>query len=150
MTLTGDIAALSNLTFRAYFSGDSMTLTGDIAALSNLTSQAYFIGNSMTLTGDIAALSNLTSQAYFSGSSMTLSYTSTTWATIPSSSVYLELATGYLATSAEVDSLLIDLNATGATGTATIDLRYNNAPRTTASDAAVSALTSRGYTVLTN
>lgn len=122
----------------------------DISSLSNVTYYVFFNGSSMTLTGDISALSNVTYLVYFSGNSMTLTYTTTTWVTIPSNSVLLSLATGYLATSAEVDNLLIDLNATGASGTGTIDLRYNNAAPTATSAEAITALQSRGWTVLTN
>ena len=146
------IKAVNGLSDIIFFRSTVGVWNFDIALLNQLPNlnEVLFAGSSMTLTGDISALSSLTFEVFLAGNSMTLNYTPTTWTTIPSNSLLLNLATGFLATSAEVDNLLIDLNATGESGSATIDLRYDNAPRTASSDAAVTALASRGYTVLTN
>ena len=53
-------------------------------------------------------------------------------------------------TSTELDDFLIGWATTAGSGTKTIDLRGDNAARTSASDAAVSTLTGLGKTILTN
>ncbi len=58
--------------------------------------------------------------------------------------------TGYGYTTAQIDSFLINYDAVAGTGSKTIDLRGANQPRSSASDAAVSSLISKGRTILTN
>lgn len=66
--------------------------------------------------------------------------------------VYHHPASGFGLTSDMVDNLLIDLDSstTSWTGSKQIDLAGNNAPRTSASDAAVTSLQNKGVTVITN
>lgn len=86
---------------------------------------------------------------YVEGNGVNATYTTTTWAQIPLSSFRIRPATGHL-TQTEVDQLLIDLAATGDAGSATIDLRGNNAAPSAASATAITTLQSLGHTVLTN
>lgn len=129
------------------------TTNGDIAfnldCLPNATYVA--ISGSNTVSGDLSGIPNATTVSIY-GSNTVSDYTAgVIW---PSSMrrVYIAQAAGSGFSSSEVDSLLIDLAASVTTWTSekSIYLAGNNASRTSASDAAVATLISRGVTVTTN
>ena len=63
--VTGDISALSGLTALTYINFDSVPLTGDISVLSGLTALTYIRLNGTQVTGDISALDKLTKLTTF-------------------------------------------------------------------------------------
>lgn len=146
MTLTGDVGDIK-ATNEARFQGNSMTLTGDVGTIK-ADSSAWFRGDLMTLTGDVGDI-KATNYAHFYGDSMELTYTTTTWTTIPTNTFLLNLATGHLTTS-ELSQMLVDMDASGITGTATLDFRHNNGAPNAAGITAANNLLAKGYTVLTN
>lgn len=87
-------------------------------------------------------------------SNIGITYTYPTVFNNPQNYHYLRPKSGGGLTSDMVDNYLIDLSAKTwaafSTSTLLIDLRGNNAARTSASNAAVSTLVSKGVTVLTN
>ena len=148
-TVSGDITNLS--TSLTYFScSGSNTVSGDIANLP--TSLTLFnCHGSNTVSGDIANLP--TSLTYFSchGSNTVSDYTTPhTWTTKPAAFILVPVGAGGLSTT-EIDNLLIDFDAdlTWASGNV-ITLTGTNAARSSASDAAVTNMTTEGATVTTN
>ena len=145
----GDIFAFRNIEY-LYLSGNLISIYGNISNLYNTNSVCILKGNKLALVGDISFVKNNSIQIILDGDLMELTYSASTFNTIPSDRIRLQLATSFLATSAEVDQLLIDLEAVGSTGTSVIDLVYNNAVATSNSSAARNALTNRGYDVRVN
>ncbi|MGK9476947.1 hypothetical protein ACSSV9_09015, partial [Melioribacter sp. OK-6-Me] len=128
----------------------SNTLTGNIADLpAGLT--LLNIGGYNTLTGNIADAPAVVTYLSISGRNTLADYTAgRIWAN-NFRHLYLRPAAGYGLSSTEVDNLLIDLaNVNTFTNEKQIDIAGNNAPRTSASGAAVSTLISKGVTVITN
>lgn len=125
----------------------NLNVFNDFDAFDSLTVNDS--NDTMTISGDLSDVSNVSYYLYIGGNQITITYTTTTWEQIPSSLLYLRLATGHL-TQAEVDQLLNDLAATGDAGSTTIDLRGNNAAPSSASASAITTLQTNGHTVLTN
>lgn len=148
IAITGDLSDLSNVTRWLALYGDLMTIKGDLSDV-NVYYYLYLFGNSMDITGDLSYMSSLSNYLFLSGNGFNITYTTTTWSSIPSNTIYLRLGTGRL-TQPEIDQLLIDLNASGISGTTTIDLQGNNAAPSAAADIAIRELTEKGHTVLTN
>lgn len=145
-TTTGQPGTLPpNLEFLGL--GGYTTFTGNVAdfPVSLVHIQVY---GSNTLYGDVANFSNNVNYILVAGNNEISSYSGKTWMT--------NISTFYLTglcslNSAEVDNLLIDLDTDLSFSSGnTIRLQGNCAPRTAASDAAVSDLTSQGVTVTTN
>jgi hypothetical protein len=103
------------------------------------------------VTGDMAAIGDVCKYVAFNRNAAKATYSTTVW---PSTMdrVYYTPTSGNGLTSAEVDQFLIDLAAycTTWTGYKAVYLAGNNAPRTSASAAAVATLLARGVAVTTN
>lgn len=103
--------------------------------------------NNNTLSGDVADLPSGLTFTYLTGQN-TVIYSGKTWSNNQQRHYYR----GTLFTSQMVDSYLNDLsNVNNWTGLKSVDLRTSPlVPRTSASDAAVAILQSKGVTVLTH
>jgi len=170
-TLSGSVAALTGLTYVEIYG--SNTVSGSVAALTSLSTLA--VTGSNTLSGSITALTSLTvllvqGNNTISGdlnpivSDLTtctlnpcamVDYTS--GATWHNATITINPADGYGYSSAEIDSMLIDMAASNTMSGRTITLQGSSAARTAASDAAVTKLTTTdsgythvGCTVITN
>ncbi len=126
-------------------------LQGDLSLLKNLKNLTMFRVFQSSLAGDLNVIANLPTSCnyvYAYGMKGDVYYTSATlkaWTNID-----IRMQDNGL-TSAEVDQILIDLAAASvASSTSSIRLDGTNAARTTASDAAVTTLTSNGWTVTVN
>ena len=149
-TFTGSIDNLpSGLTF-LYFRALGTNLTGSIDNLpSNLTYLHLSILGT-NLTGSIRTLANINNYLYIleCGNSINIKNTPMpAWANV---NIALTPQSGYGYTTTQVDNFLIGYSATAGTGSATIDLRGANQPRSAASDSAVAILVSKNKTILTN
>ncbi len=146
----GQIADLINLTTLQLRGNNE--LQGDISLIKNMVKLTSCQLYQSALKGDLSVLANLPANAlyiYAYGlTGGTITYTSTTlksW-----NNTILRLQDNNL-TASEVDQILIDLAAASVSGsTSQVRLDGSNAARTSASDAAVSTLTSNGWTVTTN
>ena len=164
--VTGDISALKNLTALVNIDLSSTQVTGDISALRNLTELTNIV--LLNITGDIANLGNmskLTAARLFnstlSGDLATLppnitfltllgqKNTTFSWGSRPSSSKIVAFEGGF--TLNNVDKMLQDqaqcqsaITSSSSTWKKTISCVGT---RTSASDAAVQILQSKGYTI---
>jgi hypothetical protein len=118
-------------------------ITGDIAGMPNATAMTQLIlsGNNNTFTGDVGDFQSVNCPyIYIKGN-----FADYTTRTYPSTMqrIRYDPFSGYGLSSSEVDQVLIDLarDATTWTGDKSIWLAGYNAPRTSASDAAVNTLT---------
>jgi hypothetical protein len=121
------------------------TLTGNIANLSLKLNGVTITGNN-TIYGDLASIKRM-SVIRIAGYA-TCHYTSTAWSSPMYEMSYTPKTTGL--TELEVDQLIIDLSVPDWDAFRKIDLRGANAPRTSASDAAILVLQSKSVTILTN
>ncbi len=141
-SVSGDISALSGLTLLTHVYIYSTSISGDIASLSGLTLLRYLFCNETSISGDIASLSGLTLlNDLFLHSTDIDTYTSTALPAWPGCNIQIE---NLGLSSTEIDNFLIDLaDGVGANG----DLTYvaGNDARTSASDAAVTALSAAGW-----
>lgn len=131
------------------FLGDYNTLSGNVSGLPRGLTYLYVFGSN-TLSGDVSGLpSGLTYLNVF-GSNTISAYTSRPWPTSMRRVQIITVSPGGLPATA-VDQLLIDLAAYATTWTneKNIALQGASAPRTSASNAAVATLQSRGVTVTT-
>lgn len=144
-TIGGSVAGLPPGLATFYALG-SNTVTGSIASLpAGMTT--LFVTGANTISGSTAALPAGMAIFGVQGAN-TVTGSATPWRTASMSNVVL---TGGALSSAGVDNLLIALaNVVSWTGIKNIDLRGNNAGRTSASNAAVATMTGLGATVLTN
>ena len=151
MTVTGDLSSVHTSLYQVYLIGSLMTLTGNLSHFESFSNIGflYLIGSSMTVSGDLNSLKDVSFEININSSSLNLTYTPTTWSSIPNTNLVVRASSGQL-TSTEVDNLLIDLDNSGDTGTANIDLRGNSGAPTVASASAITSLQSKGYNVLTN
>ena len=161
--ISGDIAALKNLTALTYLSMSSTQVSGDIAALKNLTALSTIDMSSTQVRGDIAALKNLTKLASIEFKNVTgltgdigtlpdgiLFFPNNegnfTWTT--SSRTYILATEGIKCD--RIDDMLNDM-ATKTAKFAGDEAWYKTisliGTRTSASDAAVQTLQTKGYTV---
>lgn len=165
--VTGSIDSLKNLTKLAILNLDNDTqITGDISNLKNLTNLTSLYFNNTKVTGDISNLKNLTkvkdmrfANCILTGDLATLptdcKYISAsgnsvfTWSTRPSSSKIIAMAGSFKVIN--LDKMLQDLAQCeiGFTESSSIGDKaiFVKGTRTSASDAAVSTLQSKGYTV---
>ncbi len=168
-TVTGDIADLPNIRLTYCTITGNNTLFGDVANLPAISNMTLIITGANTISGniqDIPAIGRCTiawdntiagdvagiqCQDIWLNDCRVNDYTGKVW---PSAWKVISIpsAIGYGLTTSEVDQLLIDLAnyVTTWSGSKRIDLRGGHAARSTASDAAVATLQSRGVTVNTN
>ena len=166
MTLTGDISALQNLTELTNISLYSTQVTGDISALQNLTALTTIRLYSTEVTGSLDSLANLPSGLIFDMGNVTLTgdyfkflnehtnsdvvcsgnfnYTTKSW----SEKSYRRIG-GDDFTCNNLDNFLNDfqvvsVSSTNSSVSPSITMKGT---RTSASDTAVSALQSTGFTV---
>ena len=147
---SGSLADLpTGLTSLNWSSMSGLTVTGSLADLpTGLASLNWSSMSGLTVTGTIDEFpvsinSTLTVQSCVNTN---IGYTG---GTIPAwGGVTITFQNAW--TSTELDDFLIGWATTAGSGTKTIDLRGDNAARTSASDAAVSTLTGLGKTILTN
>ena len=150
LTVTGSLADLpTGLASLNWSSMSGLTVTGSLADLpTGLASLNWSSMSGLTVTGTIDEFpvsinSTLTVQSCVNTN---IGYTG---GTIPAwGGVTITFQNAW--TSTELDDFLIGWATTAGSGTKTIDLRGDNAARTSASDAAVSTLTGLGKTILTN
>jgi len=147
-TISGALSDLpSDLTY--FHCAGSNTISG---ALSDLPSRlTYFIcTGSNTISGALSDLPSRLTYFHCAGSNTISDYTAPhTWS---NSINYIKLiqAVGNGLDETEVDNLLIDLaSATWAGGSRRVELPTPNAPRSSASDAAVATLLGKSVTVVT-
>ena len=166
MRLTGDISALQNLTALTTIYLNSTQVTGDISALQNLTALTNVALYGTQVTGSLDSLANLPSGLTFDMGNITLSgdyfkflnertnsdvvcsgnfnYTTKSW----SGKSYRRIG-GDDFTCNNLDNFLNDVQVVSVSSTNSAvspSIRMKGA-RTSASDAAVSALQSKGFTV---
>ena len=146
----GDIANLSGLTSLVYLYLSSTSVSGDIANLSALTSLTSLSLSTTSITGDIANLSGLTSLTYlylYSNVGRNLHYTTTALPAWPNADIRI-YSVGLDST--EVDAFLNDFDddLTGAANK--LYMKGDNANRTAASDAAVTAIIADGWDLQVN
>jgi hypothetical protein len=150
-SVSGDISAVSGLTSLTALSLGATSVSGDISAVSGLTSLTVLSLTSTSVSGDISAVSGLTSLTTLSlhtNTGRNLTYTSggslPAWAgaDIRISSIGLD--------SSEVDAWLNDFDddLTGADGA--LNIAGDNAARTSASDAAKTAINADGWALTVN
>ena len=147
-TISGDLSDLpSELTY--FRCTGSNTVSGDLSDLPSELTTFYCTGSN-TVSGDLSDLPSELTYFICTGSNTVSDYTAPhTWS---NSINYIKLtqAAGNGFTSTEVDNLLIDLaNATWAGGSRRVELPAPNAPRSSASDAAVATLLGKSVTVVT-
>ena len=147
-TIAGNLSSLpAGLTY--FYVAGSNTITGNLSSLPALLT-SFSCRGSNTITGNLSSLP--AGVTYFAciGSNTIGDYSGKIWA-YNQRRVYLAPATGGGLSSAEIDQLLINLATAGGTWSVEkqVYLRGTNAARTTASDAAVATLVSKGVTVTT-
>ena len=124
------------------FNGDIQTLTSEL----NL----FVCGGRNTLIGDLAVFADSVSYLKILGDNTISEYSGCTWTHNFTKFQIEPVAPGGLS-SAEIDQLLIDLdNDLDWSGGGIIYLTGTNAPRTSASDDAVSNIEAEGGTIFTN
>ncbi len=154
--ISGDINNLPSDSAIATILLDHTTLTGDIANFPD-TLGYISISGANTLYGDLADVPSSMYRFNLLGNNTVSDYTppsgGKTWMNLATTNkdFNFQPASGGGLSSTEVDDLIIDLDAS-ASGTYTriIYITGNNDPRTSASDAAVASLLSKGITVVTN
>jgi Leucine-rich repeat (LRR) protein len=165
--LYGDISSLKDLTALTSFRMLNTQVSGDIASLGTLTNLTYFeLSSTDKIVGDISSLKTLSklesfklkgnniygdlatipAQCKFASFSANAKFT---WGTRPSSSKILAIENAPIISN--IDKMLQD-QAACQTGITSSDITYYKAitatgTRTSASDAAVQTLQSKGYTV---
>jgi len=146
--VTGDIQNLPTGAQRYRFANTNVT--GDVANLPANAERYNFSNNSHT--GDFQFLHDLTNDvrsfSFFRFANAGINnYTSGSFTTDYSGTEIIMQDNSL--SSSEVDNFLIDLEASGASS-ATLNIAGTNAARTSSSDATVSALQSRGWSITVN
>ena len=144
--ITGDVKALNKLTSATTIYIHSTSISGDISEISNLTQINNLYLDNTNVSGDVGDLATLVNLSFLRLNVTSVVYTSTTLPAWSDADIRLQ-DNGW--TSTEVDNFLIDLAAAGGTN-GNLNIAGTNAARTTASDAAVSTLTTNGWTVTVN
>jgi len=145
-SVTGDISSVSNLTSLTYLSLSNTSVTGDISSVSNLTNLTFLSLYSTSVTGDISSLNTLTNLTELDLFNSSVTYTTTiipdSWQVIYVYDLNWDSAT--------VDQFIIDLDTPGRVADGVLNIAGNNAPRTSASDTALSNLLANGWEVTVN
>ena len=160
--LSGDISALQNLTALTYINLDSTQLSGDISALQNLTALTYIQLNDTQLSGDISVLDKLTKLTTFNcynGGDFTGDFfgklASKDWTLFQCNGNFTYTTKNYNGRTYKsvgsnrcncdnLDAFLNDFQTVNSTTNGELIM---TGTRTSASDAAVSALQGKGFTV---
>ena len=147
-TITGNLSSLpTDLTY--FQCSGSNTITGNLSSLPAVLT--YFVCSGYnTITGNLSSLPAVMSSFNCTGYNTVADYSGKTWANNQRRVYHVPISGGGLS-SAEVDQLLIDLASAGGTWSTEkqVYLKGTNAARTSASDAAVATLVSKGVTVTT-
>ena len=147
-TFSGNVINFSRNLQRCGITG-STSITGIWNDVPEPIESFYLTGNN-TLSGDIGENGTKLTALSIKGYNTISDYTSKTWTTNISVFKFIPVSPGGLS-SAEIDQLLIDLdNDLDWSGGGTITLTGTNAPRTSASDDAVSNIEAEGGTVICN
>ena len=136
----------STLTSLTYLSLSNTSVTGDISSVSNLTNLTFLSLYSTSVTGDISSLNTLTNLTELDLFNSSVTYTTTiipdSWQVIYVYDLNWDSAT--------VDQFIIDLDTPGRVADGVLNIAGNNAPRTSASDTALSNLLANGWEVTVN
>ena len=149
--LTGNLSSLRPGMTLFICTGSNNTITGNLSSVPSTIQYLYVTGNN-TITGDLASLQANIFAVLFGSTTRVSDYTSgKNWSDTLNSFAF-NGATGYGLSTSEVDNLIIDLDATSPwSGSGkTLTLQGSHAARTSASNAAVASLQSKGVTVTTN
>ena len=151
MKLSGTTYQWTSATY-IYFQGSSITLSGTTYPWTSAT-QIIFSGNSMTLTADLSTSCLTTGNLYLAliGTGIAVTYTTTrSWPTTMRG-IYLRPSSGSMVT-ADVDRLFIDVDVTCTTAVneKIFDARGYCGAVTSASSAARTSLSSKGFAVSYN
>ena len=146
-SVAGDISSVPNKTSFTYLNLSDTSCAGNISSLSTFSSVSSLFLQRSSVSGDLQSIGGLSTAAsiYLYDTSVS-SYTSTTLSAWSGSTVRIENL-GLTAT--DVDNFIIDLNTAGGSN-GTLNIAGTNAARTTASDAAYTALIGRGWTITVN
>ena len=148
---TFPIKIYGDFRFLTRFEIKTVNIDGTIERIAALSGLTYLnCTGSNTISGDIASLPSGLTYLNCTGSNTISDYTGKTWTTKPATFVLIPVGAGGLS-EAEVDQLLIDFDddLVWAVGN-TITLTGTNAPRSAASNAAVTSLEAEGVNVTTN
>ena len=148
-TLSGNSAVLTLLTYLRLEGSNIMS--GSLSPLIALT--YLWITGSTTVSGDFSLISAGITYCYITGNNQIVTYTAGgDWSSIQNLGfIVANPAVGYGLSSAEVDLLIIEVEATRfANRHLHITLTGSNLARTAASDVAVAAIIADGGTVTTN
>jgi hypothetical protein len=148
-TIAGDIVNIPSTVTNLYIYGYN-TITGDLVSLQS-TLVNFAIGGVNTIYGSLSSLPNGIKSMILQGQNIVNAYTGgKTWSSsMYGSFIFTPVSPGGLS-SAQIDSLIIDLNNALSIMNQPITLIGTNAPRTATSDAAVAALLAKGCVVTTN
>jgi hypothetical protein len=141
-SVSGDVADIATLTSLVVFGANNTSVSGDVAGIATLTSLAILSLNNTSVSGDVADIATLTSLVILGLYNTSVGYTTTTLPTWAGSTAVQDCSW----TQAEVDAFLIDIEAAGGSG-GTLNIAGNNAVHSAASDAAVTALLARSWTL---
>jgi len=147
-TVFGNIANISAPYTRLVLTGQSAP-TGALSDINNICTYIYIDTPNATITGDIADINAGTTFLYARGASTIEDYSGNPgWPSIMSG-ININCNTNF--TTAELDSLLIDLDTATTSWNGVMLIAVNGAQaRSAASNAAVSSLQSKGVTVTLN
>ncbi len=148
-TLSGSVSALILLSILEV--SGSNALSGSFSALTSLA--FLWLPGLNTVTGDLSLISAGLTYCNIRGDNQIVTYTAGgDWSSIPDQGdIDVRPGVGYGLSSAEVDLFIIEVEDTRAANRHLhLTLTGSNAPRSAASDAAVTALENDGGTVTTN
>ena len=147
-TITGSIINFNRNMYYLKLFGPN-TLYGQLKDLPPALQYLILSGN-LVLNGDVASIPDQVVYFYLYGHNTVSDYTGKTWTTNMSVFKLVPVSPGGLS-SAEIDQLIIDLDEDlDWSGGGIIYLTGTNAPRTSASDDAVSNIEAEGGTIFTN
>jgi hypothetical protein len=141
-----NLSALPSAITYFYCTG-SNTITGNLSSLPSVMTYFYCQGSN-TITGSLSSLPSVMTSFYCQGLNTIQDYTGKVWAS-NMRRVYLRSDTVANLSAAQNDQLLIDLNNAGGTWNSEKQINLKGT-RTTASDAAVTALGVKGVSVTVN
>lgn len=140
--LTGSIDSLKALTklTSVNLENTNAQFTGNIESLSGMSALSNFTCNNAALTGDLAKIPASCTLVNFTNASSTF-----TWSTRPAGAKVLSIQGS--ASISNLDAMLIDQSSRDASAQSIKEISVKGT-RTSASDAAVQTLQSKGYTVV--
>lgn len=141
--LTGDIAAITNLSNLSYLDFRSSGVSGDVASLATLTSLQYLYLHVTSVTGDVGDLATLTNIINMRINSTSVGYNTTTLPAWSNTDLRFQDCAW---TQSEVDNFLVDLDTAGGTN-GSLDVSGTNAAPSGTGTAARTSLLGKGWTV---